>query len=68
MVDEALGNNPSSPDPDKSSHKITLSVATEPGINSKQLKKYSGTVKELANSIKDVAADTKEKTDVFCFI
>lgn len=63
MVDEALGNNPSSPDPDKSSHKITLSVATERGINSKQLKKASGTVKELANWLKDVATDTKEKTD-----
>ena len=65
MVDEALGNNPSSPDPDKTSHKITLTVATEPGTNSKQLKKYNGAVKELANWLKNVATDTKEKTDAY---
>ena len=70
MVEEALGNNPSSPDPDKSSsdetsHEITLTVATEPGINSKQLKKANGTVKELANYLKNVATNTKEKTDAY---
>lgn len=70
MVEEALGNTPSSPDPDKSSakdeaHEITLTVATEPGINSTQLKKANGTVKELANYLKDVATKTEEKTDAY---
>lgn len=76
MVNEALGNNPSSPNPDKTSakdeaqdklesHEITLTVATEQGTNSTQLKKANGTVKELANYLKDVATKTKEKTDAY---
>lgn len=70
MVDEALGNTPSSPDPSKTSakdesHEITLTVATERGTNSKQLEKYSGTVKELTNYLEDVATKTEEKTDAY---
>ena len=70
MRDEALGNNPSGPNPGKTSakdesHKITLSFAVERGTNSTQLEKADFTTKQLADYLISEAPKTEEKTDAY---